>query len=194
MYHYTKLNNFLKIFEDDTFLLSSFDNANDSKEKVRRVFENGEQICDFKYLSACDWNGLDNGLPLLSFSNSMLWYFYAENHKGVCIEFDKLKLKDLPVKPVIEGKVQYKRGVTRIDEQSIKDYILEKRPCWIGENEYRMVFKNVERIPNICSYISAVYFGANVCVEKICCSIPEGICKYRMYYDSNDGRLNRMKL
>ena len=94
------------------------------------------------------------------------------------------------------GYINYRGGVTHIDKQSLLSYLLEKRLCWQGENEYRFIFLNTAPdIVNINSCITSVYFGANLKDENLhSCHLPANAILYKMYVDKTDGRLNRIRI
>lgn len=195
LYHYTSLEKFSNIWKGEQFNLSLFENANDSKEKLARTFESGESINDYKYISTCAGENR-RGMEIQSFANNMLWHYYGDKITGVCIEFDSYKLCSAPEKPLKCGMVKYRRGVTHIDNQPILKYLMEKRPCWRGEYEYRLIYKKeVTCIKNIRSYITAIYIGLNyeealkeLSSLNITCDI------YKISIDGFDGRLNRHKI
>lgn len=67
---------------------------------------------------------------------------------------------------------------------------MEKRTCWEGENEYRLIYKDIEKINNFTDAISAIYVGADVDKKNILNAYSFEI--YKIYPDRNDGRLNRI--
>ena len=186
IYHYTKFDNLLSILKEDKFKFSDFNNANDYKEKsaIRRKNE----IEKFKYISFTQNKELES----YSYTNPPLWYFYANRNNGACICFDKDKLL-AAIKPIKEGNINYERGVSRIDMQSTKDYLMEKSKAWSYEDEYRIIVDaSCEDIPKITEYIKSIYIGEAVSdddVRKILEYLPQEIELYQMYIDSNDGRL-----
>ena len=196
LYHFTKFDNCIKIISENKLLLSSFKNANDYKELSKKEFEGDKKILDYKYFSTCSDEDRITKLSLQSFSNAMMWYFYGDKHKGVCIEFDQNKIKSITDKIVESRGVIYKNGVTHVDNQTILEYLMEKRECWEGENEYRFIFpNNITCIDGINDCITGLYFGADLERKKwISLSFPENIKLYTMYVDKTDGRLNRLEV
>lgn len=203
LYHYTTLDALKSILHSDSFNLSSFCNSNDYKEKKWKVFNDGRTVDDYKYFSTCARQTPD-GKSFMGFANGMLWYFYAQNHSGVCIELDSNKLDRL--EKMHSGFVNYKDGVCHVDEQDAIDYLMEKRTCWNGENEYRYVFSaDSLDISNFSQYVTAIYFGANMdwnskepienyikIKEKMLEHGSSNCNYYRMWFDANDGRTNRI--
>lgn len=188
LYHYTKYSSFVDIIKTNEFLFSDFINANDYKEKAVR---HKDGICRYKYISFT----YNQELELYSYTNSPMWYFYADKGTGVCICFDKSKLLK-EVKVVKGGFVNYRDGVTHIDAQTIDEYLMEKRKVWKYEDEYRiLVDAEHKSISNILEYITAVYVGPEVSEEGInfiCQMLPESISVFRIYVDKTDGRYNSM--
>lgn len=195
LYHYTKYNSFISIITDKQFALSSFENANDYKDKYALKHFDFSKL---KYLSCCKEKNVGK-ISLMSWSNSMMWYHYAGNYSGVCIEFDGNKiLNDFSDKILVNGNVIYRDGVTHIDKQicenDLKGYVLEKRRCWIGEDEYRIVFKNLDRISDISNYINLVYVGSCISddnFKKLVDLVNGKFQIHKMNTDKTDGRQNR---
>lgn len=187
IYHYTKFDNLLSILKESKFKFSDFNNANDYKEKsaIRRKNE----IERFKYISFTQNKELES----YSYANPPLWYFYANRNNGACICFDKYKLL-ADIKPIKEGSINYEQGVSRIDNQSIEDYLMEKSKPWSYEDEYRIIVDaSCEDIPKITKYIKSIYIGQAVSYDdarKILEYLPQEIELYQMYIDSSDGRLH----
>lgn len=195
LYHYTSLECFEAILRNDVFLLSSFENANDYKEKICRDFPNKEKILEYNYLSTCAGVNWD-GISILSFSNSMMWYFYGNKWEGICIEFKKNRLLS-ETSPCKHGMITYRDGVSHIDNQNLLNFLMEKRTCWNGENEYRLIYPaNKKSIFQISKYINAVYLGPNMTeqnIHSICRELDDkNIQQYNTYFDKIDGRINRI--
>ena len=191
LYHYTSLIKFQSIIRDNKIILSQFQNANDFKERIKGVKTVEQSTERYRYFSTCD-DSNEKGFPIKSFLNAMMWYHYGDKCNGVCIEFDKNKMVNMPEKPIRGERVNYRNGVSHIDEQSLLEYLMEKRTCWCEENEYRFIFENVEFIDNIKDYITSIYLGINVKVDDVGKLINENIKIYKIYTDSTDGRFNRL--
>ena len=195
LFHYTTLENLLKILDSNTFILSSFNKANDYKERIEKFpFLYHKNIDEYRFLST-SFEEIDS----LGHMNGMLWYFYGDKHRGVCIELQLEQLKKL--NPLKEDKIKYKDGVTHIDNQNELEYLMEKRNCWQGESEYRFLFDDRKEIPNFSKYINAIYLGANVkyikCVNEELKQLlknndKENCIIYEMSFDKKDGRMNKL--
>lgn len=186
LYHYTKYSSFVDIIKTNEFLFSNFINANDYKEKAVR---HEDKIRRYRYVSFT----YNQELELYSYTNSPMWYFYADKGSGVCICFDKAKLLK-EVKIIKRGFVNYRDGVTHIDAQTIDEYLMEKRKVWKYEDEYRiLVDAEHKSISNILEHITAVYVGPEVSekgINFICQKLPESISVFQIYVDKTDGRYN----
>lgn len=184
IYHYTNLNALQKILKTNEFIFSDFAKANDYKEKSAKY---KDEISKYKYISFT----YDKELESYSYTNAPLWYFYADKGHGACICFNKEKLLQA-TKTIRKGFVDYRNGVSHIDNQSIDEYLMEKRKDWLFEKEYRVIVDvDCHSIPNIIQYITAIYIGAEVSEEEIgkfyhC--IPKNISVFQMWIDIEDGR------
>lgn len=185
LYHYTKMNNFIEIIKSNTFILSEYKNANDYKEKstVRKT-----DIDKYRYISFVS----NPKLEYYSYSNSAMWYNYTDKNKGVCICFDKNKILSY-LECAIHGRIKYRNGVSHIDQQSILEYLMEKREVWSYEDEYRIIYENKHsNIQNILDCINSIYLGPEVDstqVGDIIAIIPKHIVIYKTFFDSTDGRI-----
>lgn len=194
LYHYTTLDRFFRISESKEFILSSFTKANDYKEKIRINFPDNMELSNYNYLSTV-YDRNEKGMIKLSFGNGMMWHFYGDKGCGVCIEFLKEEL--LKTNSLTQGRITYRDGVSHIDTQTILEYLMEKRTCWAGENEYRFLYQeDIKSIPDIHNYISGIYFGPGVSDDDIKkgCRYWTAINKYKVYNDNYDGRYNRLKI
>jgi hypothetical protein len=95
----------------------------------------------------------------------LMWSYYANSHKGICIEYDLSKLPQNPTNQLIVNaltKVQY--SPNRIDclhgdaEDNVVNILTSKSDVWSHEQEWRIVCEtNNEWLPFDC--ISGVYLG-----------------------------------
>lgn len=184
LYHYTPFKSFCEIIKSNKFIFSDFIKANDYKEKSILL---KNEIEKYKYIS-CTY---DLELELYSYTNPPLWFFYADKGSGVCICFDKTKLL-YKINAVKSGFVNYRNGVTHINNQTIVDYLMEKRKPWEYEKEYRiLVSSDYDSVSNILDCILSIYIGSEVKEEEIKLiskEIPESVNIFQMYTDSIDGR------
>jgi len=104
----------------------------------------------------------------------MMWGHYADNHKGICIEFSK----ELP--PFNQArKVEYNDDINTIPISSkenlneeffvktISNSLFRKREEWRYENEQRIVYKANEALKYDELAIKAIYFGIRSSNEDI---------------------------
>lgn len=178
-----------KVFEDKFLRFSSPLNFNDPFE-----FR-----CPIEYLNPSNSNDLNNlinntfdknqfhntaldnelrniGILCLSANNKniLMWSYYANNHKGIVLEFDKNHLfftESNEDKKLIHGlkKVKYQRFKPKpksIEEYIYQDIYLTKNLIWKKEQEYRMTIL-LDESDNVDKYnikfpselIKAVYLG-----------------------------------
>lgn len=175
-YHFTSLENFLKIWATQKLLLCSRKRMNDSAEQeemlsgVRNYADflaYGYAIEEYKQLSLSY-----NGEWPMYFSPTM-WGIYAKNNTGVCIELDPSKLnldsdtyicdlveytKEIPNCP----RLPYGEPFQNIDEaieyvkQHIHDIYFRKYIDWQYELEYRIISKKKSFL-DITGAITCVY-------------------------------------
>lgn len=186
LYHYTKWRALCEIIKSDSFLFSEFTKANDYKEKACKL---KDEIEKYKYISFT----YSDELELYSYTNPPLWYYYAEKGHGVCIRFDKVKLLN-KVKAIKSDFINYRNGVTHVDDQTIEEYLMEKRKAWQYENEYRILVSAEQNcIKNILDCMAAIYMGPEVAeedIQSIYEHIPESVDIFKVYIDKTDGRFH----
>lgn len=98
----------------------------------------------------------------------LMWSYYANNHSGICIEFDMSKLdrNDELTSQIYRGmsKVQY--SPIRADVQYLNtptsglNFLATKADVWSHEHEWRLICETeMEYLPFDC--VSNVYIGVN---------------------------------
>lgn len=102
------------------------------------------------------------------YDSILMWSYYADNHRGVCAEYD-LSLLDFsyPInRNIIQclSKVQYSPLrtdlFTSVDGTPHFHYLISKADVWSHEHEWRIVCESEEEyLPFDC--ISGVYLGVN---------------------------------
>jgi len=119
-------------------------------------------------------NSIAQTISLCSFSeenkNNLMWSHYADNHKGICVEytlelFEYLKkLKN----HLVDSKIKYShepptiKGIETL-ESKIQKIIFNKQSEWKYEKEYRAVFineKETEYVPINKKFIKSVFIGS----------------------------------
>ena len=96
--------------------------------------------------------------------NILMWAYYAEDHRGVCIEFDPLKDDELcNILLPINYSNNYVQFNYLKDNSGPTKAILQKAKCWEREEEYRLIkinkAKTILKIKP--SAITAVVLGCN---------------------------------
>jgi hypothetical protein len=92
--------------------------------------------------------------------NELMWSHYADNYKGVCLEFDLTKSPELHDKIY---PVEYNNATLEINSvEELPDALFRKRKVWSYEDEWRMLTNvNGEKYFNK-EALTAIYFGCNV--------------------------------
>ena len=113
-----------------------------------------------------------NSLGVLCFSktnsNILLWSHYADNHKGICFQYDSVNRPIKNWKKYKFHKVSYKsernidvlnRGFTN----SFFDLLTTKSPDWEYEQEYRLIsIKGSGLQKNTMTSLRGIIFGARI--------------------------------
>lgn len=161
LFHYTKFDSALKIIATNSIRFGDFCNMNDIAEVKREVYGMippeaiEKELEKYRSISLT----LDNP-SRRGFSIDPLWGHYAQNGNGVCLVFDRGKMKQdidtqfggrvkvSPIKYLQEyTNAIFTEGDTREDvEKHIKTYIDEifftKSIDWAYENELRILIKD----------------------------------------------------
>jgi hypothetical protein len=123
-----------------------------------------EAIKEFGILSTC-----------MVKENILLWSHYADQHKGVCVQFNTNSFLELLDKPAL-GEVKYsefplvyppfKYDLSEINE-SFRHIFLTKAPFWGYELEYRIFLHPiVERRQYYQDSLEVIYLGMNTSSEN----------------------------
>jgi hypothetical protein len=94
VYHYTKFENAIKIISSRSLIFGEFGNMNDIAESRREIFGNipinkiNIELSKYKSISLTKDTSFHRG-----FSIDPLWGHYADKGNGICIVFDKIKLR-----------------------------------------------------------------------------------------------------
>ena len=160
LFHYTTLDNAVKIILTNSLLFGSFKDMNDISESKRIVlseigFERGEKILS-EYQAICFT--CDNA-DCRGFAIDCLWGYYAEKGVGVCLVFDRNALLPIYDEKFREDGFPKELSIRYIDENSnlvplkganeeeikrdlltkIGDVFYTKDKCWEHENELRLI-------------------------------------------------------
>lgn len=177
LYHFTSFDTFVRIWLSQKLKFGSMLSVNDIQESMKGIsisnpshlpvmFAFQDLVTQYKQISF----SLDQDSSIKGYMNTMMWGYYADKSRGVCIEFDcdKLSIPD----NVLRGIVNYKdvppqrtdipESITTI--KSLKAYIdaeqtnlfFIKQTGWSGENEYRLVCNTLDFL-DIEGAIDCVY-------------------------------------
>ncbi|MDR0919688.1 MAG: DUF2971 domain-containing protein [Oscillospiraceae bacterium] len=99
------------------------------------------------------------------FNNMKMWYYYAKEYTGFCIEYDFSNYNDGSIKPVTytDRKFIAKDFHYKFFETEIFLPMLLKNPCWKDEKEWRFISpgKFTETTMSNCP-IKAIYLGNKI--------------------------------
>jgi len=193
LYHYTNLDSFIKIWENQTLKFGVISGVNDINEYSKRIstsLYNGtlieigqririaaEIINSYKQISFTkDYDSYIKGCM-----SPMMWGHYGAKGKGVCIELDynkihfddKMYRKSIIYSNLIKNTIEVPILVN--DKSTIEEYIIKeldnifftKTSDWIGENEFRVV-SNKHDFLDISNAITNVYvtdYCSDTCIK-----------------------------
>lgn len=98
----------------------------------------------------------------------LMWSYYAQSHKGVCVEYDLSKLNQNNVlnRQIIQSMSKVHYSPIRADalvsehEEDWLNFVMSKSDVWAHEHEWRIVCETQEEyLPFDC--ITNVYLGVN---------------------------------
>jgi hypothetical protein len=105
-----------------------------------------------------------------AFGNLLMWGHYADNFRGICLEFDLERLQDT----FAIGRVTYSKHCRPINvfdvllsndddmPRRLADWVLTKADCWSYENEWRIYAEGVgpRDYPSDC--LTKVFLGSRM--------------------------------
>lgn len=177
LYHFTSFDTFVRIWLSQKLKFGSMLSVNDIQESMKGIsisnpshlpvmFAFQDLVTQYKQISF----SLDQDSSIKGYMNTMMWGYYADKSRGVCIEFDydKLKIPDEVLKGVVNycdippQRTDIPDTITTINE--LKDYIateqnnlfFTKQTGWLGENEYRLVCNALDYL-DVDGAIDCVY-------------------------------------
>ncbi len=192
LYHFTSFDTFVKIWLTQKLRFSPTKNVNDILEAKTTVsITNMQQQplmyafldckAKFKQISLT----MDYDSYMFGCMAPMMWGYYADKRKGVCIQFDYEKLnlsKSLlygPVKYVkflqhtiyLDPTIKSIRDINKFIRKNKRTLFFTKDKSWAGENEFR-ILSDTDEYLEISDAISCIYlteFDSTECllVEKL---------------------------
>lgn len=97
------------------------------------------------------------------YDNILLWSHYADNHKGICLGFNKIRADSLHA-------VRYKKIVPILKYSKNENYykvLIAKNKCWKYEEEYREIFGVNECFSPYCGELTEIIFGCQTPFKDI---------------------------
>ena len=106
-----------------------------------------------------------------------MWSLYADNSKGICIEYTIPEETKLLVLSVIYSRTRGNaRLLALLDDmhtndafiRSLTESVLRKDICWIEQDEYRLVCPKNEFPDDLCPFfpMTGIYMGNRMALEK----------------------------
>ena len=192
LYNYTSINkNTIKLIKNHGLWLSHTNNFNDPVDPSIKLFNRNSGEYDYLLDSikvACLTT--DN-------KNTVMWGHYADKHRGICIEYDISPLLDKNKNDFLIRKINYDK--TAIINENIElqylnllmDLFSIKSKEWEYENEYRILYYDIERRKNglvIPLTIKSVYFGTETPEDdkELIRDITENIELYELKFDDKE--------
>lgn len=159
------------------FRLSIDETETNSKDVIQEIYRSFENV-DFSFEEFCDavdfgfretnpFIPIDCKMSCFSeiYDSMLMWSYYADSHKGLCIEYDLSKLsKSQENQEIIDSFAKVHYSPNRIDclsgdaEDNAVKILTSKSDVWSHEQEWRIVCETEnEWLPFDC--ITGIYFG-----------------------------------
>ena len=200
VYHYTKFENAIKIISSRSLIFGEFGNMNDIAESRREIFGNipinkiNIELSKYKSISLTKDTSFHRG-----FSIDPLWGHYADKGNGICIVFDKIKLRSdikkqfgrtAKMKPIkylhnfsnaFFSDSMSSQEVEREIMKNANEIFFTKSNDWKYEQEIRILVKGEAKN----SYM--LHFGLDTIVTAILC-MP----KYESYKETSEYKILKL--
>lgn len=196
LFHYTKMESFLKILDDMTLLPSSFGKLNDMNEgnvhnmnmnKNFMVMYNAEKYIKEKCHLLCFSQNYDIcGFGHEGTNHPAMWAHYADNSNGVCIVIDKetfvkknkkildthfYKFEDVEYdifNTPIDDKIEYKADTPEeFIKRNWKELFFLKHKDWENEDEHRLFIMDFDGKLSIDGCIKYIVVGRKVFLDRL---------------------------
>lgn len=178
-----KLNDLLRIFVDsDAKFNEEIDNIREEIEGIGLEY-NDDRIkyyISYKIANFIQTDFADHKVLCLSenFESVLMWSHYADQHRGICLEFDTEELDSKNLFPISYGSSRtvnaseiFKWKLEKCDsvaEKIFKSLFYSKAPDWHYEREWRDVKKS--NTDDSKYRLTGIYFGCR-CPESVIYSI-----------------------
>lgn len=169
-----------RICNSPKFDQGNIENLNQQFEYLNTVLDSKRIIENFKVLCFSQSTQLRNK-SIHGYNMPRMWAQYADDHRGICVEFDKKKLIEKvkeSFNPVYYGNVKYRINSTKIEfdkdklfsEDTVRKFLIRfkkelfftKHCDWSGEREFRFLYIGTdEYVVHLKKYIKAIYLGLN---------------------------------
>lgn len=186
----------LKALANNQIYFSPIEGLNDPHESIHEVMKDTYQFSDL--MSRPDKSGgfislrkeLDDLIERsgkwgvwsasITYNDELLWTYYAEAHKGFCVEYDStILVHSLPRNKIIRySKVRYQTkipvivpqdlfSVSSMRQDLIKKFIGTKSEKWAHEREIRVVASDCGLCHIDKNAIKAIHFGSRASQKTI---------------------------
>ena len=182
LYHYTTVDNAIRIVASNTLLFGKLETMNDINESYRCVFGNPNTIQEAHNLlkQYQQLSFVADNLPRRGYDIPSMWGHYAERGHGVCLVFNRQSLSDCFSSDMINNNVDYLSEYDSsiiIEENSVEQFFAKntqklfftKTSDWANEQEFRVILKSSNQMRvkvNFCNSLLAIVFYFAADVEK----------------------------
>ncbi|MDP4271474.1 MAG: DUF2971 domain-containing protein [Bacteroidota bacterium] len=169
------LNDPTEMCVDDTELLAFLEKYKNLSLEVKRIYQ---ELKDFTR-TKCGIFSLSKDVK-----NELLWAYYANGHKGLCIEYDSEKIMEsynygvsfknknpesFPLVHRIDVKYSDSYPVLKPEYLNVKDNMVQILKClvgtkskrWIQEDEVRLIFNKHGYTELDYRAVTGIYYGVN---------------------------------
>ncbi len=147
----------------------------------------------------------NSGIYSLSkdYKNELLWAYYADSHKGFCIEYNLDVLKQYPCNEDNFFDVKYSEDVSIINlgnmlDSSFKKSVVTKSMNWKHEDEIRILTPKKGMFTYFSRAVKSIYFGnkTDKNTEKLVMNIlrGRGIKYYKMEHKEDLYKLEKIEI
>ena len=181
-YHYTTMDNAIKIIASNTLLFGKLETMNDINESYRCVFGNGNTIQEANNIlqQYQQLSFVADKLPRRGYDIPSMWGHYAERGYGACLVFDGQSLLSCFSSDMIYDNVVYSSDYDSsimVDEDNIELFFIQrtqqlfftKTEDWANEQEFRVIskFPYQSRLKmNFLDSLSAIILYFSIDVER----------------------------
>jgi hypothetical protein len=185
--------------EIDVFDYFARTKIDDEDSSIKNILENFRNQCkNFGIYSLCKEN----------YSNELLWAYYANSHKGFCIEYDFDILKQYPFNEDSFFDVEYSENIPIVNLNDLlnssvssnlsKKLLATKSSSWKHEYEIRIITPSKGEFNYFIRALKSIYFGYRITenTKKFVMNIlrGRGIKYYQMTHKKDLYELEKIEI